>query len=276
MKIKEASSIALSILENDTQYLQGKELINDIFQYTSDNYSKGSIVSRLTIIDSYYSTQMSKRYFGLEDIADKIWSISCNEIEISNILIDFAINPQNKEIVKLFNSSYGIRKNGTPVGKAVSLLTKYAYFQTNYKFPIYDSLVMKMLPIYCNQYFQHEFLKSDFKFSNIQLFLKSINKFDRLSQINNYNQLDNLLWLSGKILDGNLSLILDKSEYIKLAKVVSVETYQKELNKIGKEVNRNFSKRILEYLRFKNTDLRKTISNQKLIKFIDYVFDLEE
>ena len=65
------SNLAQTILNQETRYQANKKIIQDIFKTTSVLF-KDTIQFRLTVIDSYYSTQMSKRLYGIEDIAKEL------------------------------------------------------------------------------------------------------------------------------------------------------------------------------------------------------------
>jgi len=55
-EIKEYTDLAFNILERDTNYVRGKKTISDVFKVDRENRFE-TIIFRLTIIDSYYSTQ---------------------------------------------------------------------------------------------------------------------------------------------------------------------------------------------------------------------------
>ncbi len=208
-KLFKVAGLANQVLHNQTKYFTDKKIVNEIFDFTSSKYSPQAIISRLTIIDSYYSTQMNKRYYGIEDIADKIWEISPeNEDEVIRCFVDFAKNHQNGRVYDLFfHKNYGIHKNGVDAGIAISLISKYAYYQTKFEFPIYDRLTKEVYPLIVKKYFPEYINNYSIDSKDIIQFIKSINKLNELSEIKNYDRLDNLLWLSGKILNGNFSLV---------------------------------------------------------------------
>lgn len=75
------ADIAYNILNNDTDYLKSKNIISIIFTKKWGN-RVDTIKFRLTIIDNFYSTQMNKRFFGIDDIADKLNKFSDKELRI--------------------------------------------------------------------------------------------------------------------------------------------------------------------------------------------------
>lgn len=206
----------------ESGYSLGKSTILKVFKAT-DGYSHEDILARLTLIDSMYSTQMSRRYYGLEELAVALADVH-NRKNLEEAFLDFLkdkdLKPfelRNSKKVKtnLFIEKYGIGKNGEDKGSAVSLISKYAYFETKFKFPIYDSIVREMYPRvwnYCG------FPKSEmleFKYNDMISFVEMVNLM--ISKLNstyvNYDSLDRVLWYVGKIYRGNLSLVLSREEY---------------------------------------------------------------
>ena len=208
--------------KNESGYSLGKSTILKVFKAT-DGYSHEDILARLTLIDSMYSTQMSRRYYGLEELAVALADVH-NRKNLEEAFLDFLkdkdlkpfeLRNSKKVRTNLFIEKYGIGKNGEDKGSAVSLISKYAYFETKFKFPIYDSIVREMYPRvwnYCG------FPKSEmleFKYNDMTSFVEMINLM--ISKFNstyvNYDSLDRVLWYVGKIYRGNLSLVLSRKEY---------------------------------------------------------------
>ncbi len=123
----------------------------------------------------------------------------------------------------LFAENYGIGKDGSDKGVAVSLISKYAYFETGYGFPIYDSIACEMYPriwSYCG--FGKKTYQLTIKDSNqrmegdktIVAYTQAIDDLiKRLGVDISYDHLDRLLWFVGKIIRGNLSLVLNRKSY---------------------------------------------------------------
>lgn len=208
--------------KNESGYSLGKSTILKVFKAT-DGYSHEDILARLTLIDSMYSTQMSRRYYGLEELAVALADVH-NRKNLEEAFLDFLkdkdlkpfeLRNSKKVRTNLFIEKYGIGKNGEDKGSAISLISKYAYFETKFKFPIYDSIVREMYPRvwnYCG------FPKSEmleFKYNDMTSFVEMINLM--ISKLNstyvNYDSLDRILWYVGKIYRGNLSLVLSRKEY---------------------------------------------------------------
>ena len=208
--------------KDESGYSLGKSTIMKVFKAT-DGYSHEDILARLTLIDSMYSTQMSRRYYGLEELAVALADVH-NGKNLEEAFLDFLkdknlkpfeLRNSKKVTTNLFIEKYSIGKNGEDKGSAVSLISKYAYFETKFKFPIYDSIVREMYPRvwnYCG------FPKSEmleFKYNDMTSFVEMINLM--ISKFNstyvNYDSLDRVLWYVGKIYRGNLSLVLSRKEY---------------------------------------------------------------
>ncbi|MHB8581481.1 MAG: hypothetical protein ACYDA4_16680 [Ignavibacteriaceae bacterium] len=227
MTLNDYAHFAANILGNNTKYQIDKNIINAIFSETTNIEDK--VIARLSIIDSFYSTQMNKRLWGIEDIHNSINNLSENDNEIKNYAIVFAANPTiESPIFRLIASEYGHKKNGQTFGKASSLITKYLYFITNNQFPIYDNLVRTSY-----RYLQIRF--PVFKLQDLVEdcdinFFHSINTLNNVSLINDYNLLDYLLWLFGKIKDGSFSLMFSKDIYLQLINLPGANILTKKVD----------------------------------------------
>ena len=73
----------------------------------------------MIIIDSLYSTQMGRRYYGLEELAETLLQLN-NQYETRDLFIKLALNPNIDNLSKLncsdhlnlFERKYGIQKDG--------------------------------------------------------------------------------------------------------------------------------------------------------------------
>ena len=142
MELKDLSNQIYNDLKL-SQYAKEKAFITRCFLSQLENQFD-KVKLRLHLIDSLYSTQMNKRYYGLEELAESIaqYNDEALILETHNLL-----NGQNSEILgALFTGKYGYNSVGQKQKKAVSLISKYLYFLTNYQFPIYDSLVKIAYP----------------------------------------------------------------------------------------------------------------------------------
>lgn len=217
------SNLAQTILRQETRYQANKNIIQAIFKTPSVTF-KDTIQFRLTVIDSYYSTQMNKRLYGIEDIANELvkYSDDTLKLEISN----FLQNPTEGIIKELFNKNYGFNKEAKNAKKAISLLSKYLYFLSECKFPIYDTLgKVSYNLLKDNKYIASKALTDDNYFELMIALNQS-------STIKDFEKLDNLLWLLGKIKEGSFSILMDKSKYETIVKQVdfskSVKSQEKD------------------------------------------------
>ena len=226
----------------DNAYWLDKNVIKTIFSATKAS-EKSGILARLTLIDSMYSTQMNRRYYALEEIAQKLYDISQHS-DLKTFFTDYAKNPNMTDDYGLFSANYGIGKNCTTKGVAISLISKYAYFETDYQFPIYDSIAREMIPLvwkYCGwgkspKLSVHKIgtVKIDGG-DTIKNFVNTINDtITRLGGNVSYDHLDRLLWFVGKIRRGNLSLLLSKADYIKCINAYNENAINKTGNAIFK------------------------------------------
>ena len=205
----------------NNSYMSDKRAIVNLFNNTKER-TVDDIRLRLTVIDSMYSTQMNRRYYALDELAEKLSSFSKDDF------VSFASQRPVKDSFKgLWSGRYGIGKDGKEKGIAVSLISKYAYFETGFQFPIYDSIACEMLPLvnsFCG-FDKVNLNRSGDGYTIVKEFITAINNFQKNLEdvgINaSYDQIDKLLWFVGKICRGNLSLILSREEYEKCIKVLS-------------------------------------------------------
>ena len=227
-QIEEENSPNTTHTNNLYGYNYAKRAIHKTFNLC-DSYSEEDILTRITLIDSMYSTQMGRRYYGLEDLAKQLCSLSAGK-SLENDFIDFISNkktPKYNAIKELFDGNYGIGKSGAEKGTAVSLISKYAYFETGYQFPIYDSIVREMYPMiwkYCG--FGNKMPNMNNTINNIVDFIECLNLLiDKLfvdtniKPIYKYDIFDRRLWFVGNILRRNLVSILSKDEVVKAVKL---------------------------------------------------------
>jgi hypothetical protein len=178
-------------------------------------------------------------------------------------LLAFITDPYNDQILDIFNTAYGINKKGLPKGRAKSLFSKYGYFLTNFQCPIYDSIIFETYPKIIKR-FPEMGLKE--KLSNdISEFMMMMNNLNKSTQINDFNKLDNLLWLLGKILKGNFSLILDESTYKKIVDPIQIASNTK-----SSEIDR-----MIKYYIFNNIDKLKQLINNDLYRMIKFAIEVD-
>ena len=205
--LKLYARIAHSILNSETQYLSNKEIISALFKSNNSSNFESVVKNRITIIDSYYSTQMSKRLYGIDELAHNLAQYS--DVTLITESHKFLNNPDKGTVIKyLFSKEYGIDKSGKPFGKSISLISKYLYFLNDGNFPIYDSLAIDAYKLFKKN--GHVKTKVAIGEDNYFDYMKQLNT---LSNINNYEKLDNLLWLTGKLSKGSFAILMTKDKY---------------------------------------------------------------
>jgi hypothetical protein len=217
LRLFEPANSAFKILNHATDYAKGKNLIRNFF-ISDEGNSKEKIFFRLTLIDAFYSTQMNKRLFGIDDLVEEIHKLAKTDTELKQMAEAFIVKPSENRLFKLITADYGIHKNGEAFGKASSLITKYLYFLTNYNFPIFDGLVKSIYPKIKKVHF-----KKDLPGIGIECdmnFFLGVKKLNEISGISNFDKLDNLLWLAGKIENNSYQLILNQDKYKIYLKVI--------------------------------------------------------
>ncbi|WP_243825718.1 hypothetical protein [Flavobacterium covae] len=242
------SELAYLILNNNTRYKNNKEIIGEIFKLEHPN----KVQFRLTVIDSYYSTQMSKRLYGIEKIAEVLETKTDNQL-IDEINLFLANQDSSIFLKEVFSKKYGINKQGEEFGKAISLISKYCYFLNNYNFPIYDTIAKIAYPLLTNG-----------KKINEDNYFSAIKELNIISGINNYEKLDNLMWLVGKIRSSSFSILMDINKYKTITENIPFLT-----NDSSKEKDDKIRKYIEKT--YKTSDIFDI--NEK--DFLDFTFNLK-
>ena len=203
-------------------FIDDKKAIENIFRLTNGS-KREDVLLRLTVIDSMYSTQMNRRYYALDELAERMVYLHPTEKLFKDFLKTYDVNLFNGDKFNLGGEKYGIGKNGEEKGVAVSLISKYAYFETELQFPIYDSIACEMFPRiwkYCGWkdkapklWVLNNEQQTDGE-NTIVAFAKAIDELiKRLGGNISYDHLDRLLWFTGKIYRGNLSLVVSRKDY---------------------------------------------------------------
>lgn len=200
-------NLAERILTNNTSYSRNRSIIDKFFKEDSFDVSlpklsyADKIYVRLTLIDSFYSTNMTKHYEGLRDLAEMISKKTKDDSDLRAKIDMYKECLKQPELDNLFESSYG-----NPASQAPSLISKYFYFVTNHNFPIEDRLVRKnikkFLKIFGREIDFQPYSKDD-ESSNL---IKCLLKLDIAKE--SFSAFDNLVWLYGKISNKSYSLIL--------------------------------------------------------------------
>lgn len=194
-------------LIKDSSYDGETLLIKKYFEFypvVKNNKDNLNIIkTRLILIDALYSTQIFKNRFAINDISRKINKFNSDyeiNLKINSFLNDF---DKKNDIFDLFNTTYGNLNK-----KAMSLISKYLFFVSNYNFPIYDSLV-----------------KKEIKYSkdNIIEYIRRINFLSNNYLVNDnklsYKDFDFILWFKSKEKSKNFNSIF--KNYLKKEKVIT-------------------------------------------------------
>lgn len=286
--------------KNSDEFSDSKELIQELFN--KKDYKLKDIKLQLLVIDTLYSTNASKNNGAIDEIAKKISELTkeINRNTLSKLFegyLNFCIN-QNIEpndddstssIDEIFKCKYGYSKTGINdsgkecekgAKKAMSLISKYAYFITWYKFPIYDSFVKEALNkiksevIYDNlkvELKDESIKKSSSVFTildnhHMMAFIKIVSKLNEASGIKDYEKLDNLIWVIGKIRKGGFPLLLGKEKYLMLIQLFDDEQIKSKQTKHQKNNTHNEENEIKESKFFSVNGYKKTQFTTEIIK----------
>jgi len=254
------ADLAEKILEQCSGYIDGKRLIRSFFDNAGHDLTLNTIVLRLTIIDSFYSTQMNKRLYGINEVAKALISLYSSDTELAKDLKHFTqTRILDDKILMLFSNKYGLSKKGKSFGMAVSLLSKYFYFLSDYRFPIYDSLVKDSLPQINDKFaiLLQKKISPDSK-----RYFEYLYDFNYKSKINDFNKLDNLCWLYGKVKKGSFSLILEKEKY-------QILVNKAQVDKIN--TSADIDAYLSEYIKINPLADIFTIEQSKFISFVNRI-----
>lgn len=257
--LEDYAVLAHNILNSETQYLSNKGIISELFNDTPINNFESIVKNRITIIDSYYSTQMSKRLYGIDELAKAISVYSDVALKTETAKFLNSLSEDNL-ISTLFLKEYGIDKSGKPFGKAISLISKYIYFLNDGNFPIYDSLAIDSYKL-----LKKNSLITTITTINEDNYFDYIKRLNSATNINDYEKLDNLLWLIGKLSKGSFSILMNKSKYESLIKDLSVK-----LKSVNSKQKDNLIRQHIKEI-YQTSDL--FTDNQKT--FFEFVFSLK-
>lgn len=244
---KDILAIMKSMVENELNkeattlqeatYNDQKLQISNLFKSTKE-YNRGTIMLRLVVIDSLYSTNAAYSYFSIEEMAERIFELG-KEVDAREYFS--AIAHGRKDEKGLFTEAYGYRKNLSEGSKQMSLLSKYAYYtlfcdKQDYPigFPIYDSLAKKTYPTICKMLQLKKVKSIDDSIENYVTALAAVRvalfgeKETLVNGLQQFDMLDAYLWRMGKIGNGNFSLLLGREAYAQFIKNLKLQATQDE------------------------------------------------
>ena len=242
----------------DSGYNKQRKILTDLFRNTSNgNYTKDAIMLRLTALDSSYSTNASKSYYAIEEMAEEIWNIPGKGIDrednanrfFNEVASGIQTASNNVHVDSWFNKQFGIQKNGKTGHRMTSLLSKYAFYcllldNNSDGFPIYDSLAVASFPFACmilwpntNTKYLKKIVKLFSSESNSQKYIPITRYIEAMNTLcvglglqnttipgfQKFDILDAYLWRMGKLSNGNLSLLLDKQRYEEIMDELSLK-----------------------------------------------------
>lgn len=191
----------------NAEYARNKALIAQFFAPACAAGHKEEV--RLTLIDSLYSTNVAaKRLFGIGDIAEKLrGEFKGGDAEVKEQAARWVENKFDRAnpLYALFAANYGLNKKGKEGQAAVSLLSKYLYFATDYAFPIYDALGA-----------EYYYLAGKKSVPGFQARFRILQEIMDENGIDGFDQLDSFFWLYGKVDTESFSLVLNKARYTAL------------------------------------------------------------
>lgn len=216
---QESSSLPIATYNNQ------RVLISQLF--TNGEYNVGTILLRLTVVDSLYSTNAAYSYFSFDEMAEMIMKLGGEE-DARNYF--YGIARGKKDEKGLFCEPYGIQKNLAEGSKQMSLLSKYAYYcllqvpqRYPLGFPIYDRLAKETYPIVCKMLGIVPIEKlPPLETPSIEKYVRCLDqlrqelfstKRDLFYGYQQFDILDAYLWRMGKFNDGNMSLLVGWKEY---------------------------------------------------------------
>ncbi len=136
--------------EQKLSFQKSKNAIKQLFVSSEIPY-KQLVLLRLGIIDDFYSTNINKSNDAIFILSDDIVNIGDDKV-LKEKFMHFYNDEKciDKDILRLFDTNRGwiFNKSAQKIkngNKSISLISKYAYFLTDFNFPIYDSTMRKIL-----------------------------------------------------------------------------------------------------------------------------------
>lgn len=178
-------------------YTEQEKILCNLFKKYPANTNFEEVVYKITILDSFYSTNL--RFNDKTLTADK--DSKSGIIEVANIILgikDFDERVERGHI-ELVDQIVNTAKQDKNMKSVYSFATKYCSFHNPEKYPICDNFVKEELKYYRNQ------KESNFDFKNDELeiygkFVDVIKDFKKVFNLDKYSfkQIDQYLWLVGK------------------------------------------------------------------------------
>ncbi len=264
---------------NYASYGLHRSIIESAFApFGGSGYNEETVLKRLVLIDSLYSTNASYSYFSMEEMSERICALG-SERDSADYFYGLVLGKGDPK--RLFEEAYGIRKDGSEGSKQISLLSKYAYYlliqdAKSYPlgFPIYDSLAIKSYPLVCRHLgikpVKAASLKEDICAYVAALDGLRVRLFEGLPKtykMQDFDLLDAYLWRIGKMNGGNFSLLLDRTDYVRLISNLELGDTQSKTKKSKVEgfSSDAFNAEVLNRCRTKGERALDGISKESII-----------
>lgn len=214
-------------------------------------YDVSTVIIRLTLIDSLYSTNAAYSYFSIEEMAERLVALG-TEQDLRDYF--YALATGGRDSQGLFTEAYGIRKNLSEGSRQMSLLSKYANYALIRQakeyprgFPIYDSLAIETYPLVARGLGKKPQSKGTIS-QDIACYISALETlrhslFDDEGDVGifshqDFDLLDAYLWRIGKMNGGNYSLLLDRQSYHRLIEQIGLRGVNVASTAFDKEVRR--------------------------------------
>lgn len=245
-------AIISRLFRGEEGYGQGQSRI----QVPVQGQAQEHILLRLVVLNSYYSTNAAYSYFSLEQLAERIIHETTQFAGKSGKLpndyfYDIVLQNLGKPTIigkNFFETSYGIKKNGTSGATLKSLISKYAYYcmmmdtkRYPLGFPIYDSLARESYRKVMSALGLKPQTAQTLQSGSIGEYISALNElreeiFGKGSTalfcgLQQFDILDAYLWWMGKLEGGNFSLLLTEGEYKMLINNIKPAPQGTDINK---------------------------------------------
>ncbi len=214
--------------EGKSSFQKSKNAIKQLFVNSEIPY-KQLVLLRLGIIDDFYSTNINKSNDAIFILSEDIVNLGDDKV-LKEKFIHFYNDEKytDRDILQLFDKRRGWVldkstqkiKNGN---KSISLISKYAYFLTDFNFPIYDSMMRKML----------EKFGRKVKNEDVVQYFREVKDLCDSNKIS-VDELDACGWLMGKMKEAS------KTNSSKASFIGEISAYSNFYNKARNYFNNKF------------------------------------
>lgn len=142
--------------ENDEEFINTKDnTLKKLFSNYKENKEIDSILIKVTVLDSFYSTNLRYRV-NMVDVAKCIKELNIDKrLDDKDITL---VNEMSKELINSYKNKPKKYSDGL-----YSFTTKYCSFHRPEFYPIYDSFVKEVLKYFRDNYNFYSFKNKDLK-----------------------------------------------------------------------------------------------------------------